>query len=189
MMINLLKTVELVFHRPNLNRDILPPPLAGIERVNSAKLLGVFFSSNLKFTDHVSSIVSICNQRLYLLSQLRRQGLGVSSRDAIFAAIIVNRIMYALPVFFGYLSEKDKSQIMSIFVKARRWQLLLFPLILKPLLLLLSIIFFNNHLPAVTVYITFTFLKLKTQMQWSCANEDTILYSPLLITISIVTLS
>ena len=35
--------------------------------------------------------------------------------------------MYALPVFFGYLSEKDKSQIMSIFVKARRWQLLLFP--------------------------------------------------------------
>ena len=111
------------------------------------------------------------------------QGLGVSSRDAIFAAIIVNRIMYALPVFFGYLSEKDKSQIMSIFVKARRWQLLLFPLILKPLLLMLSIIFFNNHSPAVTVYITFTLLKLKTQMQWSCANEDTILYSPLLITI------
>ena len=27
MMINLLKTVELVFHRPNLNRDILPLPL------------------------------------------------------------------------------------------------------------------------------------------------------------------
>ena len=127
MMINLLKTVELVFRRPNLNHDILPPPLAGIERMDSAKLLGVLFSSNLKFTDHVSSIVSICNQRLYLLSQLRRQGLGASSRDAVFTAIIVNRIMYALPVFNGYLSEKDKSQIMSIFVKARRWQLLLFP--------------------------------------------------------------
>jgi hypothetical protein len=178
MMINLLKTVELVFRRPNFNHDILPPPLAGIERMDSAKLLGVLFSSNLKFTDHVSSIVSICNQRLYLLSQLRRQGLGASSRDAVFTAIIVNRIMYALPVFNGYLSEKDKSQIMSIFVKARRWQLLLFPRILKALSLLPSIVFFNNHSPAITVYTTFTLPKLKIQMQWSFANEDTILFSP-----------
>jgi len=127
MLINLLKTVELVFHRPNLHHDILPPPLPGIERVKSAKLLGVHFSSDLKFTDHVSSIVSICNQRLYLLSQLKKQGLGATARDSVFAAIIVNRIMYALPVFFGYLTERDKTQILSIFAKARRWQLLLFP--------------------------------------------------------------
>jgi hypothetical protein len=43
MLINLLKTKELVFHRPNLKHDILPPPLPDIERVISAKLLGVYF--------------------------------------------------------------------------------------------------------------------------------------------------
>jgi hypothetical protein len=127
MIVNLLKTMELVFHRPNVGHDILPPPLPTIARVTAAKLLGVHFSSDMKFTCHVSSLVSMCNQRLYLLSQLKKQGLGVTSRDYIFTAIVVSRIMYALPVFYGFLSEKDKTQILSIFSKARRWQLILFP--------------------------------------------------------------
>jgi hypothetical protein len=127
MLVNLSKTMELVFHRPNLSHDLLPPPLPDIVRVTAAKLLGVHLSSDLKFTDHVSSILSVCNQRLYLLSQLKRQGLGVTSRDAIFQAIVVSRIMYALPVFYGYLSENDTKRILSVFAKARRWQLILFP--------------------------------------------------------------
>jgi hypothetical protein len=127
MTINLLKTVELVFHRPNMDHDILPPPLLNIARVTSAKLLGVHFSSNLKFTDHVASVVAVCNQRLYLLSQLKKQGLGATARDSIFLAIVVSRIMYALPVFYGYLTQKDKNLIQSVFVKATKWQLLLFP--------------------------------------------------------------
>jgi hypothetical protein len=32
MIVNLLKTMELVFHRPNLSRDILPLPLPDIVR-------------------------------------------------------------------------------------------------------------------------------------------------------------
>ena len=111
MLLNLMKTVELVFHRPNTNKDLLPAPIPDIKRVTSAKLLGVHFSSELRFANHVASVVSMCNQRLYLLTQLKRQGLSASARENVFQAIIVNRLMYALPVFYGSLSEKDEALI------------------------------------------------------------------------------
>lgn len=41
MSINLLKTVELVFRRPNVSDDLLLPTLPDINRVCVAKLLGV----------------------------------------------------------------------------------------------------------------------------------------------------
>jgi hypothetical protein len=124
MLINLLKTKEMVFHRPCLSHDLLPGLLPDLERVTCARLLGVLLTSDLKFTDHVSAVVSVCNQRLYLISQLKKQGLWVTARDAVFASIIVNRLMYALPVFYGHLTEKDKLQITSVFAKAQRWRLI-----------------------------------------------------------------
>ena len=36
------KCKEIVFRKPNVKLDILPDPLADIERVSCAKLLGVF---------------------------------------------------------------------------------------------------------------------------------------------------
>ena len=43
MSINLFKTVELVFRRPNVSDDLLPPALPDINRVCDAELLGVYF--------------------------------------------------------------------------------------------------------------------------------------------------
>ena len=39
----------------------------------------------------------ICNQRLYLLAQLKRQGLDLSALDSAFNALIANKILYVLP--------------------------------------------------------------------------------------------
>jgi hypothetical protein len=127
MILNLRKTVEIVFHRPNLNHDILPPALPDVDRVTTAKLLGVYLTSDLKFTEYISSVVTVCNQRLYLLSQLKKQGLGVFARDAVFAAIILSKIMYAMPALYGYLTERDKNHILSVFAKAQRWHLIAIP--------------------------------------------------------------
>ena len=44
----------IVFCRPSA-RSFLPSCLTGIERVVSAKLLGVKFCSNLKFDEHVKT--------------------------------------------------------------------------------------------------------------------------------------
>jgi len=48
-------------------------PTASIERLECVKLLVVFIESKLSFHEHVERLLSICNQRLYLL---RKQGLS-----------------------------------------------------------------------------------------------------------------
>ena len=70
MIVNMLKTKEMVFHRPNPRQFICTSNLDEVERVNSFKLLGVYFKPDLSFSDHVSRLLTICNQRLYLLTQL-----------------------------------------------------------------------------------------------------------------------
>ena len=41
MSVNLLKTVKLVFRRPNILNDLLPSVMTNVRRVGAAKLLGV----------------------------------------------------------------------------------------------------------------------------------------------------
>jgi len=83
MTLNLLKTVETVFHRPNVCHDLLPPIMHSVSRVAVAKLLGVHLRHDLNFSQ-VESVVATCNQRLYLLAQLKKQGLSISAHDTVF---------------------------------------------------------------------------------------------------------
>jgi len=108
MTVNLLKTVELVFRRPNISNDLLPSVMSEVRRVGAAKLLGVHLTQNLSFSQHIDAVGAVCNQRLYLLAQLKRQGLDLSALDSVFNAIIANKILYALPVHYGYLTQGHK---------------------------------------------------------------------------------
>ena len=72
-------------------------------RVNTVKLLGVTFNSVLNFNQHVDEIVRVGNQRMYLILQLKRQGLNIRGCDAVFQSIVLSKLTYALPVFYGYL--------------------------------------------------------------------------------------
>jgi len=73
--LNTLKTKEIVFHRPLLPNRTLPPLFPGIERVSSARILGVTFTATSSPEQHINNIIAICNQRLYLLSQLKLKNL------------------------------------------------------------------------------------------------------------------
>jgi len=98
MSLNLLKTVELVFRRPNVSDYLLPPTLPDINRVCDAKLLGVYFRHDFNFPKHAESVVAICNERLYLLAQLKKQGLGIRALDSVLNAIVLNKILYVCQV-------------------------------------------------------------------------------------------
>ena len=82
--INVSKTRELVFHRPNPRNYLLPAEIKGIERVSYVKLLGVWLQEDMGFTRHVDYIKHICNQQLYLLNQLRKQSLPQSELQSVF---------------------------------------------------------------------------------------------------------
>jgi len=70
---NLLKTVNIVFHRPNVPHDLLSSIMHSVSRVAVAKLLGVHLRHDLNFSQHVKSVVATCKQRLYLFAQLKNK--------------------------------------------------------------------------------------------------------------------
>jgi len=86
--------------------------------VRDAKLLGVDFQHDFNFSKHAESNVAICNQRLFLLSQRKKQGLGMCGLDSVFNAIVLTKILYALPVYFGYLTEGQNDMFRGVFKKA-----------------------------------------------------------------------
>ena len=58
--INMFKTKELVFHRPNAGNYLAPSELPDIERVLCAKSLGVWLQNYFSKRKHVDYIMHIC---------------------------------------------------------------------------------------------------------------------------------
>ena len=61
MQVNMVKTKEIVFRRPNARNVLFPSELSGIERVLCAKLLGVWLQADMGMRKHVDYILHICN--------------------------------------------------------------------------------------------------------------------------------
>lgn len=121
--LNLSKTKEIVFRRPTLHLDSLPPCLELIDRVQTSKLLGCIITDTLNTTNHVDYVLRIANQRLYLLNLLRKRGLNQQGLSIIFESIIIARVMYAMPAISGFISAHDLSRINKLFKKANKWGL------------------------------------------------------------------
>ena len=56
---------------------------------------------------------------VYLIKQLRAQGLSADSLTIIFNSLIISRIMYAAPAYSGLLSAHDKLRIASFLKKMK----------------------------------------------------------------------
>jgi len=70
MVINMLKTKEIVFRRPNARLYINPVPISEVQQVTSAKLLGITLCDTLQFDAHIGNVLKMCSQRIYLLKLL-----------------------------------------------------------------------------------------------------------------------
>ncbi len=121
LLINWKKTKEIVFHRPRFDRRLLPAQIPDIERLDFVRLLGYTMASTLSPAVHANSVISVVNQRLYLLLQLKRQGLPIESLTIVFNAIVLSRVLYALPAFYGHLNIADRERLNAFFKKAFRW--------------------------------------------------------------------
>jgi hypothetical protein len=121
LIINVDKTKELVFHIPNPRRSYLPPPINGIERVKTAKLLGVIFQGNFCFNAHADALLKVCSQRVYLLKQLRDQGLPIEHLHTVFQAIILNRLTYAIPAWGPFTTAEIKNRLNGFLKRCHRY--------------------------------------------------------------------
>ena len=113
--------INLPNYQPS--RAHMPPAVDNIEQVKIARLLAVIFSGNLNFAEHVTFVLSICSQRLYLIKLLRSQGMPESKLHVIFVALIISRILYALSAWGGFLNSQQINRINAFVRKARRFGL------------------------------------------------------------------
>lgn len=123
MVINYLKTKEIVFRKPHPTNYSLSPTYEDIELVHQVKLLGVFLSDNLSFEKHVNAIVACCSQRLYLLKLLRDGGMNINNLNIVFCSLVINRILYCLAVWGGFLNVDQVGRIDAVLRRARRYRI------------------------------------------------------------------
>ena len=90
--VNMSRTKEIVFHQPSPRNYLPPAEILGIERVIIAKLLGVWLQPDLGTRKHIEYIIQICNQRFYLLSQMKKARFPAKTAAFMFEAIIVSRM-------------------------------------------------------------------------------------------------
>ena len=71
-----------------------------LERVTSAKLLGLTISSNLTWNEHISDVIKKASKRLYFLVQLKRSRVPRHDMSTFYTACIRPVLTYAAPAFF-----------------------------------------------------------------------------------------
>ena len=78
-------------------------------------------NSNFKMDSHIQFILSLSAQRLYLLKLLRHQGLPDAQLSVIANAVIVSRLLYALPAWGGFLSVELVNRINAFLRRMQRF--------------------------------------------------------------------
>ena len=116
----MLKTKEIVFHRPKPRDLVMPPPLTNIDCVKFAKLLGVYIMDYLGAGKQIDYLLKICNQRLYLLNQKKKQGLAKQQLLRVFDAIIIFRITNAAAAWRGFATVAECNAIQAFLNKVKR---------------------------------------------------------------------
>ena len=119
--LNTKKSTEIIIFKPKSNNaNLPPPPIPGIQRVDQLVVLGVTIHERLSFKPHIDKVVSRCAQTFYALRVLRADGLSGSALWDVSNAILISRILYASPVWWGFIDVSDKQRLQSIVNKAQK---------------------------------------------------------------------
>jgi len=101
--LNQSKSAEIVFTvQP-------PPPLQGIARVKSLKVLGVTVTEKLTVTEHVDDIINSCARSMHAISVLRSHGMCAPLLQQVL--ISVSRHLKAhlrFPAWWGFSTSADR---------------------------------------------------------------------------------
>jgi len=121
--LNKTKSVEIIFYPTDVARKSasVVRPIPNIKRDNLIKILGVTFHGNLSIKIHVSNVAHTTAQSLYALKLLKAHGLDQASLRIVCNAIIISRLTYAAPSWWGYRSTEDEQKLDSVINRAKRW--------------------------------------------------------------------
>jgi len=114
--LNTLKTVEMIvdFRR---NPPALPPLTimnSTVTAVESFRFLGTTISQDLKWDNHIESIVKKTQQRLYFLRQLRKFNLPQELLKQFYSAIIESILCTSISVWFSSATKSDLRRLQRV---------------------------------------------------------------------------
>ena len=107
MKFNIAKSKEVIFSFSKSRPQVASIHIdsQSIQRVESAKILGVTISSDLKWNKHVNDLLKKGNKRLFLLNLCRRGGVSVKDMLTIYCAIIRSTLEYCAVVWHSSLPK------------------------------------------------------------------------------------
>ncbi len=120
--LNTLKTVEMIvdFRR---NPPALPPLTimnSTVTAVESFRFLGTTISQDLKWDNHIESIVKKAQQRLYFLRQLIKFNLPQELLKQFYSAIIESVLCISINVWFSSATKSDLRRLRRVVWTAER---------------------------------------------------------------------
>ncbi len=100
------------------------PPLTIMEStvttVESFRFLGITISHNMKWDNHIDSIVKKAQQRLYFLRQLRKFNLPQELLKTFYSAIIESVLCTSITVWFSSATKSELRRLRGV-VRTAEW--------------------------------------------------------------------
>lgn len=119
--LNLSKSNEIVFvDKRRKHKFHVPNTLDGLKRVQNIKILGVTFTNGLSVTPHVQHLVTSNAQVWYALKTLRAHGLSDKAIQAVYRSVILARLLYASPAWWGFASAQDRQKVYGFLRRSAR---------------------------------------------------------------------
>ena len=100
MKLNVSKCRELIIDFTKDRQPFLPLEIGGVlvERVKSARVLGLTIQDDMKWNEHVNNIVKKAGKRLYVLRILKRSDANIETLLTVYATVIRPVLEYACQV-------------------------------------------------------------------------------------------
>jgi len=119
--LNRAKSTEIIItdckRQPTHN---LPPLTPGIRCVTSINMLGITITNHLSIGEHVRDVISKCEQSLYALKLLCNHGMSDCSLKHVYKAVVLSKLLYASPAWWGFTSAADKQRLEASIQRAVR---------------------------------------------------------------------
>jgi len=97
------ESAEIVFTDSRKRRLLQPqPPLQGIARVTSLKVLGVTVNEKLSVTEHVGDVINSGARSMYAISVLRSHGMCVPLLQQVFQSVVYLKAHLRCSAWWGF---------------------------------------------------------------------------------------
>ena len=98
----------------------LPLPHENITRVKNVKILGVEFDERMNFNLHVEKKICSAANKFYPIKILKSKGLSCPSIWDVTQAKIISSLMYASPVWSGFINAESQFRLEALLKKLKR---------------------------------------------------------------------